>query len=302
MINVFCTASDGGETAITGFKHVLMRLGCNITAYDTSSMIGSDGVFIYLTGSQHHKVKDDLNLILNKGIPVAYVCDEDAVIDEGLEMQLGLATCIDCGRSDDNGPETEISDRGISRLREWIDSIDLNRKKKKKHQLSIILIAAAAIALIASAALYFASGGSGSRMEGSGREKASFDPEAFLKETDIKEAVSLDLKGKGINNISFLKDAVKLEELDLSDNELSDISPLSQLTGLRVLKLSGNHISDLTPLAKLEKLEILDLADNEIDYINQLLTLKNLKMLDVSGNSITDKTAFEFMEEVEITE
>ncbi|MBP5331830.1 MAG: leucine-rich repeat domain-containing protein [Lachnospiraceae bacterium] len=274
---------------MAAYKHILSQLGCRIAASDTASMLASDGAFIFLCGEGHGRVRDDLNMLLNKGIPVAYAAAENAVIDDGLKMQTGLATCIE-------------KDTDVRQLREWVGTLEQGRRQKTKRRRTVIALIAAGLILAGVVAVVLFTGGFKDLFGHDTDIADNGETVNYLQGIDITEAVSLDLSGKGISDIAFLKNAANLEELDLSNNEITDIGPIKGLVDLKILNLSGNHISDLTPLAQLEKLEELDLSDNDIDYINPLLTLKNLKKLDISGNKIDDKAAFEFMDRVEIVQ
>ena len=59
------------------------------------------------------------------------------------------------------------------------------------------------------------------------------------------------------------KDYSRVKKLDLRQKGLTNISMLFLLKNLQVLNLSGNKITDLAPLTILTELEILDLTNNE---------------------------------------
>jgi Leucine-rich repeat (LRR) protein len=77
-------------------------------------------------------------------------------------------------------------------------------------------------------------------------------------------AVSLDLSGNRIEDISWLWGLSMLEEVNLSDNRISDIDTLSNLKKIRTLYLSNNLINDISPLFTLEKLEYVELTGNRV--------------------------------------
>jgi len=98
----------------------------------------------------------------------------------------------------------------------------------------------------------------------------------------------LDVRGKGIANLTGLELAIHCHALILEENEISDLSPLSGLTTLAFLSLSHNQISDIGPLAGLTGLGGLKLKNNQIVDISPLAGLVNLNSLDIANNRITD--------------
>ena len=125
---------------------------------------------------------------------------------------------------------------------------------------------------------------------------------------------SLNLSGIGLDNISFLKNAGKLESLVAEENAIKDVTPLAELKSLRTLYLDRNNISDITALKDLASLEELLLYKNNIENVDALkdkkylyrlmlndnLGLKNIDALkdvpnissiDISNTSVTDISA-----------
>lgn len=125
---------------------------------------------------------------------------------------------------------------------------------------------------------------------------------------------SLNISGIGLDNISFLKNAGKLESLVAEENAIKDLTPLAELKSLRTLYLDRNNISDITALKDLASLEELLLYKNNIENVDALkdkkylyrlmlndnLGLKNIDALkdvpnissiDISNTSVTDITA-----------
>ena len=125
---------------------------------------------------------------------------------------------------------------------------------------------------------------------------------------------SLNLSGIGLDNISFLKNAGKLESLVAEENAIKDLTPLAELKSLRTLYLDRNNISDITALKDLVNLEELLLYKNNIENVDALkdkkylyrlmlndnLGLKNIDALkdvpnissiDISNTSVTDISA-----------
>jgi internalin A len=79
-----------------------------------------------------------------------------------------------------------------------------------------------------------------------------------------KYAVSMDLSGNNINDISEIGECRRLEELYLSHNHISIIDAISNLGNLIQLDLSYNQIDDLSPLAGLKNLEYVNLVGNPV--------------------------------------
>ena len=125
---------------------------------------------------------------------------------------------------------------------------------------------------------------------------------------------SLNLSGIGLDNISFLKNAGKLERLVAEENAIKDLTPLAELKTLRTLYLDRNNISDITAFKDLASLEELLLYKNNIENVaalkdkkylyrlmlNDNLGLKNIDALkdvpnissiDISNTSVTDISA-----------
>lgn len=104
----------------------------------------------------------------------------------------------------------------------------------------------------------------------------------------VWEITKLDLKSKGIGNISALAELKNLADLDLGYNEISDISALAWLTKLKHLDLAANNISDIRALSELTNLTNLDLWGNSISDISALEKLTNLTYLNLDGEKLSD--------------
>ena len=86
------------------------------------------------------------------------------------------------------------------------------------------------------------------------------------------QAVSIDLSGNSITDISPLFNLTAIEELNLADNKIGYIDALSNLLKLKSVNLSNNQIDDLSPLIDLPILEFCDVTGNKIpiDQIQEL--------------------------------
>lgn len=95
---------------------------------------------------------------------------------------------------------------------------------------------------------------------------------------------SLNISGIGLENISFLQNATKLESLAAEENQIKDITPLKDLTNIRTLYLDRNNISDISALRDLNNLEELLLYKNNIEYLRPLYGKKYLYRLMLNDN------------------
>ena len=136
------------------------------------------------------------------------------------------------------------------------------------------------------------------------REKGISDLTGLETATNLE---TLWLSSNNIADISALAGLSKLTRLGLQLNSIADISALSGLTNLTFLKLGYNNrtlldysitptrensgIVDLSPLAGLTNLRVLELQYNSITDISALLGLTNLRHLLLSGNDIEDISA-----------
>ncbi|MGE5392071.1 MAG: protein kinase domain-containing protein [Deltaproteobacteria bacterium] len=124
-----------------------------------------------------------------------------------------------------------------------------------------------------------------------GVRKAINKPSGQIYRSDVKKIRELLLDGKGITNISALKNFSNLEKLSLGHNKIKDISALSGLTSLQYLDLRNNQINNINALSGLTDLQDLNLISNKISDISVLSNLNNLKKLSLSYNQLNDISA-----------
>ena len=118
-------------------------------------------------------------------------------------------------------------------------------------------------------------------------EALSYPEGTELFPYDLEQITVLDLRARGIEDITPLKYCLNLKELYLDDNNIRDLSPLSGLQKLMFLSLNGNRISDLSPLASLPALSHLLLSDNAISDLTPIADI-GLMTLSLANNRITD--------------
>lgn len=102
--------------------------------------------------------------------------------------------------------------------------------------------------------------------------------------------VRLDVKGRGLTDITAALALVHLRFLDVSDNMLTDVSGVAGLPTLLALDASGNKLPAALNLPPMPVLQTAILARNQIaslDGFRQPLLTK----LDLSGNAITSVAA-----------
>ena len=103
----------------------------------------------------------------------------------------------------------------------------------------------------------------------------------------IADLSELEIRDKGIKDLTGIENAQNLMKLLLYHNDISDISPLSNLTQLHWLYIGPNNISDFTQLSRLVHLRLLDISGNAITEIPPLKDLIHLDFLNLSGNRIS---------------
>ncbi len=133
------------------------------------------------------------------------------------------------------------------------------------------------------------------------REKLDMPSDVPLTQAYLQQRLTgLDVRGKGIADLTGVEHATDLQALVLIENKIQDISPLSGLTKLGFLDLGGNQISDLRPLAALTRLETLHIWRNEIEDISPLAGLVNLKKLSIQNNDIRDFSPLDGLRHLEV--
>ena len=102
----------------------------------------------------------------------------------------------------------------------------------------------------------------------------------------------LDVRGRGIINLSGLEHCTSLTALYPGSNKVSDISSLANLTGLTHLLLYKNQLTDLSGLANsnLPNLTHLLLYENQLTDLSGLAdaNLLGLTYLNLNYNQLTD--------------
>ncbi|XP_034732667.1 leucine-rich repeat-containing protein 23 isoform X1 [Etheostoma cragini] len=99
--------------------------------------------------------------------------------------------------------------------------------------------------------------------------------------------VKVDLKDKGLDDITAISGYTHLRFLDLSNNHLVDLAPLASLTQLLWLKVDNNAVSCFKgqPFAQLTFLQWLSMAVNWLKDLDGLVG-PALESLNLTGNGI----------------
>ena len=133
------------------------------------------------------------------------------------------------------------------------------------------------------------------------REKLAIPVDAPLTRAYLQQHLTgLDVRYKGIVDLTGLEHATDLQALVLIGNKIHDISPLSGLMRLVFIDLGENQISNLRPLAALTRLETLHIWQNQIEDISPLASLVNLKKLLIENNDIRDFSAIDGLTHLEV--
>ncbi len=263
-MKIFCTYSSDAEVR-GAYEECIKKAGHEIVKEEARALLDADALFICICGKENRRVKEDLNLALDRGLPVAFVREEGGNPDTGLMMQLSIATVI---------PEGDDGEK----LAKWLERTAATTAAKKKNSTAKLLICLAAACLLVAACSIITVISINNSKEESNSSFLTKEEQLGIDVASLKNSSKIDLSGKGIEDITFLSECTACTELDISNNSIVDISVLSKLPELRILNVSGNKIED----------------------INVLLTLKNLKEADISNNPIGDYTSTTFLNGVNL--
>ena len=258
-MRIYISYSNGGlEIAEKYAKHIRnSNNDFNVSLDDSSELARADGVLICISGTENSNVKAELNMALDRKLPVAYIREVKSLDDSGVKLQLGLAQ--------------EIEPGDFVRLDGWLKNIGeeaVKRKKSQKRKKTASVITVVLVLMILAVSTVFAirhisdAKSSGSEASDAAEQSETRDELAednlssiYLGDNPASLKV-LNLSNKGLSDISFLSSAVNLEELDISKNNISDINILVTLKNLKKLDISDNPIEDYTILDYLKGVEI----------------------------------------------
>ena len=124
-------------------------------------------------------------------------------------------------------------------------------------------------------------------------EELGKSPNAPITAEEMERLRRLDVRERGIQDLTGLQFATNLSRLDLgrwgnTGNHVSDLSPIAGLINLQELFLNSNQVSDLSPLAGLTNLHELLIISNPVSDISTLRRLINLKRLWMDRTFVSD--------------
>lgn len=106
-------------------------------------------------------------------------------------------------------------------------------------------------------------------------------PVHLLEDMEDIEMAEYDIDS--LDGVRFCKYALTM---DLSGNQLSDITEIAECRHLKELYLSHNQISIIDALSNLDALTQLDLSYNLVDDLSPLYTLEHLEYVNIIGNPV----------------
>ena len=119
-------------------------------------------------------------------------------------------------------------------------------------------------------------------------EELGKSPNAPITVEEMERLGRLDVRNRGIRDLTGLQFATNLSLLNLRVNQVSDLSPLASLIELRTLNLYSNLISDISPVRGLTNLTYLDLDRTLVSDISPMRGLINLTRLEFQDTAVSD--------------
>lgn len=107
-----------------------------------------------------------------------------------------------------------------------------------------------------------------------------------IEEADLKSIYFLEVRGRGIKDLTGLEKCTNLASIKLPENEIESVAPLAGLKNVQELHLQQNKIGDIAPLGGMEKLQYIQLDHNQVTRLDGLDKLSNLRSLYLSGNQV----------------
>ncbi|MFA5585720.1 MAG: hypothetical protein WDA02_04145 [Saccharofermentanales bacterium] len=99
---------------------------------------------------------------------------------------------------------------------------------------------------------------------------------------------TLNLEGKGIQNLDGIQYCKNITQLNLAQNPVSSFPDMTNMTGLITLRLDSCQLSEIpAALATLPNLENLQAGNNKIKSLASLKGRQNIKYLDLYKNQIS---------------
>jgi Leucine-rich repeat (LRR) protein len=115
----------------------------------------------------------------------------------------------------------------------------------------------------------------------------------------LAERTTLQFKDAGVNDLSVLREFVRLKELHFSGTAIGNIPALENIRSLRSLHATNSPIQKIESLGFFEDLEELDISNTPVDELRPLSGLQKLKMLNAAGTQIKKLDALERLQSLE---
>lgn len=261
-MRIFISRSKDCRELADRYIEYIVSKGYEICLDEPGMLNKSDGVLICVSGKDNADAKAELNMALERKLPVAYIVETNGYVDAGFKFQLGLAA--------------EIEADDFEELAIWLGTVsDLAQHKSKESRKRKMIIVAAAIvvAAIVLVMIILVSKNSEKQKTTATLDNAITGEIVRLSDNEVAESLAVEMSRKYLGD-----DPASVKVLDISEEGLEDISFLADAVNLEELDISNNDIKD----------------------INVLVTLKELKKLDISGNPIEDDTILDYMDGIEI--
>lgn len=120
------------------------------------------------------------------------------------------------------------------------------------------------------------------------RETLNLPADTAITREAMLQLSDLDVKGRGVSDLTGLEFATNLTRLKLRKNPILNFAPVAHLTRLKELGASYCGLTDISPIAHLAEIEVLSLYANNITDIAPLANLTKLRWLRIERNRIVD--------------
>jgi len=242
---IYCSYPGAYEARAKEYASFLFENGKNVSYEEsTRALAECESLLVFLAqDTDLSQARQDITYALDLGKHIVCVLIGEVTLDNGLDIQLGLA------------PKIVDSSEALAQV---LSALQIKEKSKNPSKKRLILLFFAFLAA-AFLLLIFLPGREKS-VESTVPAEDHIPMENALRDGLIKNGI--DISGDGGISKEELETA---QVLDLSSLGITDISPLAAASNVVQLDLSGNLISDITPLAGMSKLERVDLSANAIE-------------------------------------
>lgn len=126
-------------------------------------------------------------------------------------------------------------------------------------------------------------------------------PEGKIGIADLKKLRSLNLARVEIEelDICLFHHMTELRELFIGPTGIDDLSPIAGATKIETLGIAMNPITDLSPLAGMTKMDRLDMANTKVSDLSPLSGMTLMTELTLDGSPVEDASALHGMTKLE---